>query len=263
MAEMARRWLVWSAATLLLMGALARVGGLGQDWALMQHPPLLLPGGEHWLGTSLWGQDLGARWLQALGQVWSGALPAALIAVLVALMVAWLAAGHGMLSAVARSGMDLMDCVPTLLVLLALGFVLKGMPTAGLLVLGLCLWPESVRVLERGLRVLRHSAWWQQRSLLGAGWSQGGWRHWGPHLWNLLLPQVLLMGMLALKAEVLLQFLGAGSSQSVSLGSLLVEGLAATGQGAWWPLLLPCCTLVWLWSGLLAARRAAPVSRME
>jgi ABC-type dipeptide/oligopeptide/nickel transport system permease subunit len=233
-------------AALLLasLGLSTQLGWVGQDWALVLHAPLQAPGTELLLGSNALGQNLGHRWLQALAGLWTTALPAMLLALLLALLLAWWAAGRGPLRVLAHTLIDLADAVPALLLLLALGFVLRGWAFGAVLVLALCLWPESVRLLEIRLRSLRQSDWWLQAQLSGAGVLRMIFVQLPTNLLPVLRDQAVLLFVLAVKTEVLLSFLGLRHSESVSLGGLLSEGLQASAQGVWFPLLLPCCTLV-------------------
>jgi peptide/nickel transport system permease protein len=200
-----------AAAVLMLLAVLGlatALGWIGQDWALLLHPPLLPPGAQLWGGSNALGQNLGHRWLQALAGLWRTALPASALALVLAVVLAWWASGRGPLRALAHGLIDLADAVPALLLVLALGFVLRGWSLGALLVLALCLWPESVRVLELKLRAVRNCDWWLQAQLSGANLSRALWVQLPANLLTNLRDQALLLFVLAVKTEVLLSFLG-------------------------------------------------------
>lgn len=242
-------------ALLAILGLSSQLGWIGQDWALLRHAPLLAPSAELLAGSNALGQNLGHRWLQALAGLWTTAVPAMLLALALALVLAWWASGRGPLRALAHGLIDLADAVPALLLLLALGFVLRGWTLGAVLVLALCLWPESVRLLELKLRTLRSADWWLQTRLSGAGVMRAIRVQLPPNVLPVLRDQAVLLFVLAVKTEVLLSFLGLRQGGSVSLGGLLTEGLQATAQGVWFPLLLPCCTLVFIVASALTLGR--------
>lgn len=236
------------------LGGLAAAGWIGTDWLQIRLSPFALPQSDAWAGANALGQDLGARWLQALASLWRMALPACLLGLFVALLIALLASGRGLLAAAARLLIDLADSVPALLVVLALMLALQGWWWGSFIALAWCLWPESVRMLEVELRRVRRAEFWQAARLTGAG----PWRTLRvqllPLLWPMLRDQSALLLLLAIKTEVALNFIGIHTGHTVSLGGLLAEGLGAIAQGYWWPMLLPCFTLILLMFAATAIR---------
>lgn len=240
---------------LFVLGALAAVGGIGDDWARLTLPPHLPPGSAAaWLGSNALGQDLGARWLQALGGLWTTILPAAVAALGLALVLGWLAAGRTLPGIIARGTIDLADALPALLVALALLLAWRAGPAGVLLALAWCLWPDSVRTFEAEFRRLRAAPLWASTQLLGASPWRVLTRHALPLLLPLLRDQLVVLLILAIKLEAALGFIGAHQARTVSLGSLLAEGQAAAAAGDWWPLLLPCFTLLLLAGGMILTR---------
>jgi peptide/nickel transport system permease protein len=250
---------------LLGLGALAAIGLIGQDWASLPHAPGLPPGSTAWLGSNALGQDLGARWLQALASLWKSVLPAATGALLLSAALAWLAAGRGATGALARGGIDLSDALPALLVALALLLIWRGGPLGVVLALLWCLWPYSVRLLEAEFTRLRTSPLWASATLVGAT-PLDAWRtHALPLLRPLLRDQFIVLALLGVNLEVALGFIGVYNATGVSLGSLLAEAQSALSAGSWWPLVLPAFTLLLLAGGMiaLAPRRFLSASRVE
>lgn len=247
------------------LGALTVLGWIGQDWAALPHPPYLRPGSLAWLGSNALGQDLGARWLQALAGLWRTALPAAAGALLTATALAWWAAGRGVGGRMARGAIDLADAVPALLIALGLLLAWRGGTFGVALALFWCLWPYSVRQLEAECSRLRQSSLWAQVSVSGAT----PWRAWRrqalPLLKPLLRDQFVLLVLLAINLEVALGFIGVYSASGISLGALLAEGQSAVTAGHWWALVLPGFTLLLLAGGMigLAPRRFLSLPRVE
>ena len=92
MLERCCRLVLWLFA---LLGGLAAIGWIGQDWVRISLPAYAAPDWSAWAGANAIGQNLGQRWLQALASLWLLALPAALLALSLALLLDWLAAVDG------------------------------------------------------------------------------------------------------------------------------------------------------------------------
>lgn len=261
-------WPSHAIAVALLLGyALAAIGfwlGLwGQHWALPGNPAWLDPSLEHWLGTNRLGQDLFARSLRATATAFEIGLPVALMAV---------AAGAGLgATAGLRAGNWLddlilwlastLDAIPFYLFVAALAFALQGHAWGMQLAMVLTFWTATARIIRSETRRVMTLPFIEAARVAG----QPGWRivlnHILPNLRHLLVIQFALIFVAAIKAEVILSFLGIGGLDRVSWGIMLAEAAEDILNGHYMNLVAATLSLfgLVLAINLLADRHAQPV----
>jgi peptide/nickel transport system permease protein len=119
--------------------------------------------------------------------------------------------------------MGTIDAVPFYLFVATVAIALDRMPGSLQLAMALSFWTLTARIVRtETMRIM-------QREFVAAarvGGSRPGRilvRHVLPHLAPLLLVQVSLVFVAAIKAEVVLSFLGIGSQDSISWGIMIAE----------------------------------------
>ncbi|HEX4872257.1 MAG TPA: ABC transporter permease subunit [Nevskiaceae bacterium] len=186
-------------------------------------PLAAAPSAEHWLGTTRNGQDLAARVVLASGQAATQGLALGLATTALGVLLGALARAH----ALGRHGMQalatLADALPFYLLALALGHALGGSAWALPLAIVLSQWTLTARLLAIELQRIESSGFVAAAQVAGLGRLQRLRHHLLPHSRAVILPQALLTTVVAIKAEVLLGFLGLGSPETVSFGLLLAE----------------------------------------
>jgi len=209
--------------------------GLGQPaerWMALSLAPGIKPSWQAPFGANALGQDLFARWLEALAELWRSSVPGAAMAWLLALLLAVWASQRGWRGAFGRWLLDLGDSLPGLLVLLAGAVALAEVPGASALLFALALWPEVARSMAQQWRSGQEAMHVLAAQTLGVQGARLWWRHVLRPIWPLLLRQALVLWIMALKWGVLLGFLGIGQGGTCNLGNMLTQGLAAARLGA-------------------------------
>ena len=217
------------ALALLLVYVVAACGfwlGLwGQYWALPGNPAWLGPSPEHWLGTNRLGQDLFARGLRATATAFEVGLPVSLLAVAAGAglgATAGLRAGHWTDDLILWLAGTL-DAIPFYLFVAALAFALQGQAWGMQLAMVLTFWTTTARIIRSETRRVLTLPYIEAARVAG----QPGWRivlnHVLPNLRHLLVIQFALIFVAAIKAEVILSFLGLGGLDRVSWGIMLAE----------------------------------------
>jgi peptide/nickel transport system permease protein len=216
--------------SLLVLTYLAAAAGVwfslwGQDWAAISGGLREPPSWEHWLGTNRLGQDVFDRLLAATATAFEVGLVVAISAVAIGTLIGGVAGyrPQGRMDAVLTWLMGTIDAVPFYLFVATVAIALDRMPGSLQLAMALSFWTLTARIVRtETMRIM-------QREFVAAarvGGSRPGRilvRHVLPHLAPLLLVQVSLVFVAAIKAEVVLSFLGIGSQDSISWGIMIAE----------------------------------------
>ncbi|KII11645.1 ABC transporter permease (plasmid) [Phaeobacter sp. S60] len=239
-----RRRLLLAAVILLCLGIwLAGAGGLLEYHSSKE--VLAPPGQGHWLGTNEIGQDVLTGLILATPTTLALAIATALVTVSLAVGAASLVVfGGPFLSALVLRCVDILQVVPTMLLLLLIAALVSPGFMALFFLLVLTGWSDDVRVAAAVLRreALRENV--QYARVMGAGWVYC----WRWHLFAALRP---LLGALmvqnirqaALKSAGL-AFLGLTDPRLLTWGSMMQSAMDQLYTDAWIWLLLPPAALL-------------------
>jgi len=201
------------------------LGWWAQDWALITGAKWAPASMDHWFGTNIIGQDIFAR------AIWSTAT-----AFEVGLVVAVAAVGVGGLLG-ATSGffagswldelvlwlMGVLDAMPFYLLVAAIAFALAEFPYSMHVAMIATFWTTTARLTRGEVIKLRGMEFVEAARAIGVPPSTTIFRHVMPNTLHILLVQVTLCFVDAIKAEVILSFLGLGVKDGMSWGLMISE----------------------------------------
>ena len=235
---MSRRALVLLLAAYLLLGLAAAAGWIGADWAEMRDGLESRPPGQAgWLGTDHLGRDVLARVLQgiwialAVGGISAGA--AVVFGAAMGLLAGWY---RGPVDGAAVWLSGVVAAVPGILLILAVGFVLDRGLASVCAAIAVATWVGVFRLVRAEVLRLKELEYVAAARAAGAGGLRILLRHLLPNLRGLLAVQFSLRFVYAVKAEVLVSFLGIGMLQEPSWGRMIARAQYDLGDGLWWPL---------------------------
>ena len=201
------------------------LGMLGQGWSQADGGRWEAANATHWWGTNVLGQDIFQRSMFSVKVAFE-------IGIIVALSSSLLGAVAGA-AAGWRSGswldeaivlvMGILDSIPFYLFVAAVAFALQGSAFAMHLAMIASFWTTTARLVRTEVMRLREQDFVQSALLLGLPpWLVLA-RHVLPNTSHILLAQSTISFAAAIKAEVVLSFLGIGVQDGVSWGLMLAE----------------------------------------
>ncbi len=198
------------------------------------------PGPEHWLGTNDIGQDVLVGLMHAMPNTVFIAVAAGLISLVIATVFACLAAVGGALASTAVLRIvDILQVIPSILLLLLFAAWLQPGIAGIVLLLALTTWHEDIRVLRaivlreltrENVRFARH---------MGAGWTYCVARHIVPAVWPALVGLYVQNIRQAVMKTAGIAFLGLTDPRLTTWGSMMQDSLDYLHGDAWSWLLLP------------------------
>jgi peptide/nickel transport system permease protein len=153
----------------------------------------------------------------------------------------WLGAGLDRLT-------DWFLVIPYLPLAIVLATVLGRSLLNIIIVIGVTSWPSTARIIRAQTLSVEGRPYLERAKALGGSNFHQMTKHVLPNVMPLVLANTTLAVSISILSETTLSFLGLGSPDDVSWGSILEEGFAAgaISQGAWWYLAAPgiCVVLV-------------------
>lgn len=225
---------------LYLLAAILTAFGLftpAIDLADMQADAAPNPGA--WFGTDHLGRDVLAQTVQGTRVALSVGTLAAGLAVLLGALFGVLAGWYGgRLDALILWLSGSVAAIPGILLVLVLSWMLGGGYVGVFLAVGLVSWVGIYRLVRVEVQRLRSEPFVLSSRSFGARFSGIAWHHLLPNLAPLLGTQFLLHFLFAVKAEVILSFLGIGMQGYTSWGTMIADAWAFDdlGQQRWWRL---------------------------
>jgi peptide/nickel transport system permease protein len=241
----------------LALGAVALIGGLFVDPADRRtgaFPARQPPSAEAILGTTSLGQSVAIQWTEAVPNSMMVGLIAATIGTVIGATIG-LVSGYfgGKIDAVLRVLIDVFLSVPSLLFLILIASLLKGVsvPTMALII-GLFAWAWPARAVRSQALTLKERAFVNVARLNGVSEIEIVGREILPHTFTWLGANFLNAFIAAILAESGLSILGLGPQQDMTLGMMIYWALSfgAILQNFWWWWLTPVVTLMVLFLSL-------------
>ncbi|NBB92093.1 MAG: ABC transporter permease subunit [Gammaproteobacteria bacterium] len=212
-------------AVYLVAAAGVWLGWWGTDWSGIQASGRQPPSPEHWLGTNLLGQDIFSRLLAGTATAFEVGLlvsvPATLLGALVGAFAGYFPQRWP--DAVLMWLTGTLDAIPFYLFVIALSYAMRDHPAAMQLAMIMTFWTLTARIVRAETLRIRQLGFVAAARVSGLGSWQIIRRHVVPHTVHILLVQAAILFVAAIKAEVLLSFLGLGLQDGVSWGIMLAE----------------------------------------
>ncbi|GGS68082.1 peptide ABC transporter permease [Planobispora rosea] len=222
---------------LLLLGLLGPVliGGTPNAYGTQ---PMQPPSGEHWFGTTTFGQDVFTQFVHGLRTTFAVGVLGGGIAAVIGMLVGFVAGYRGGLVDEALNMLtNIVLVIPTLAVLLIINAYL-GVRSVGAqaLFIGLTSWPWAARAIRAQTFSLRTRDFVDLARLSGASTWRIITREIAPNMSSyLFMTFILLFGGSILIASSL-DFIGLGPTEGISLGLMLQNAnqWSAMQLGMWW-----------------------------
>jgi len=209
------------------------LGLLGQDWYVTGTSSFSPMSSEHWFGTTRNGQDIFDRAIYSTKVAFE-------IGLLVAVVTTAIGGALGAISGyfagtwideVVLWMMGVLDALPFYLFVAAVAFAMQGHPLGMHVALIATLWTTTGRIVRGEVIKLRSLEFVEAARTIGAPDALIIFRHILPNTSHILLVQATIVFVTAIKAEVILSFLGIGTQDGVSWGLMLSQSTAEVTIG--------------------------------
>lgn len=217
----------------LLIALLVWLGVIGQQWDELLAPGQSGPSAQYWFGTTINGQDILERTLYSTKTAFQVGLIVALFSILFG------AIGGALMGFYSNTWLDeailwlmnSIDCVPYFLLVAAIAVALKENPYAMHIAMIMAFWTSTARVIRGEVIKLKNMEFTEAAHSLGVPTYRIIFKHLLPNTIHILLVDLTLLFITAIKSEVILSFLGLGVKDSISWGVMIAEASTEVSSG--------------------------------
>lgn len=216
---------------------LSATGLLASNWSAEVGASYSPPSFEHFFGTDIFGKSVLLKTVKATEVAMSVGLVTAIISMCIGLFFG-LVSGYfgGVIDEIIVWFYTTVSSVPSIMLLVAITFILDKGILSVYLALGLTSWVSLCRLI-RG-EVIRHKdrEYVHAAKALGASNTRRLLMHITPNIFHIVIINFSLQFQMAIKYEVILSYLGLGVQGRPSWGIMINDANQELARGAWWQL---------------------------
>lgn len=217
----------------LLIAILAWLGLIAQGWDELLAEGQMGPTAEYWFGTNINGQDIFQRAIYSTKTAFEVGLTVAVVATITGALVG---STTGYFSGTWIDElflwlMNCLDCIPYYLMVAAFAVALADNPYAMHIAMMSCFWMGTARLVRGEVIKLKNMEFAEAARSLGVPVYRVIFKHLLPNTSHILLVEMTLLFITAIKSEVILSFLGLGVKDSISWGLMIAEASGEVTAG--------------------------------
>jgi ABC-type dipeptide/oligopeptide/nickel transport system permease subunit len=200
-------------------------GWWGQDWSSIAGPSWSPPSPDHWFGTNLIGQDIFERALYSTRTAYEIGLIVAISSTLIGAVLGVISGFYAgsWIDDLILWQMGVLDAMPFYLFVAAVAYALAGSAWAMHIAMIATFWTLTARLVRGEVIKLRSLGFVEAAIATGVPAPVILFRHILPNTSHILLVQGTIIFVSAIKAEVILSFLGLGVQDGTSWGLMIAE----------------------------------------
>ena len=220
-----------------LLALLSATGVVAGNWGEEVGPSYGAPSLDYLLGTDIFGRSI-------LRKAIKGTEVAVSVGLITAVLAAFIGTSLGSLAGYFGGRVDdfivwlytVFTSVPYILLIVSIAFVLGKGIFSVYLALGLTSWVGLCRIVRAEVIRHREREYVQAAHAVGGGHMRKLVKHIIPNIFHVVLINFSLQFQMAIKAEVILSYLGLGVQGSPSWGRMIDDAKLELARGVWWQL---------------------------
>jgi ABC-type dipeptide/oligopeptide/nickel transport system permease subunit len=224
-------------AVYVLVAVLTAFGVIAADWSQEVGPSYASPSFEYLFGTDIFGRSVFAKTLKGAEVAISVGLVTAMIAIFIGVTLGCFAGYFGgKIDEVIVWFYTTFSSIPSIMLLVAITFILGKGLIAVFLALGLTSWVNLCRLIRGEVIKHKNREYVHAASAIGGGHMRKLFRHILPNVFHLVIINFSLQFQFAIKSEVILSYLGLGVQGQPSWGTMIDDAKLELARGVWWQL---------------------------
>ncbi len=197
----------------------------------------LAPGADALFGTDIFGRSVATRVIKATETAVAIGVVVSIIAIVIGTTLGMLAGYFGgIIDEIIVWFYTTFSSIPSIMLLVAIAFILGKGTTTVFLSLGLTSWVGLCRIVRAEVMKHKEREYIAAANAIGATHSRKLIKHILPNISHLLIINFTQTFDSAVKAEVVLSFLGLGVVGRPSWGTMIDDSKLELARGVWWQL---------------------------
>jgi peptide/nickel transport system permease protein len=220
-----------------LIALLTFMGVIAGNWGAEIGPSYAPPSAEFIFGTDIFGRSVFLKMVKGAETAVAIGLATACIALIIGTTLG-LISGYfgGIVDELITWLYTTWSAIPGIMLLVSIAFVLGKGTTTVFLALGLTSWVGLCRVVRGEVMKHKDREYAQAARALGASHFRRIFKHILPNITHVLIINFSLTFEAAVKAEVVLSYLGLGVQGRPSWGTMIDDSKLELARGVWWQL---------------------------
>lgn len=216
---------------------LTSIALLANNWGLEVGPAYAPPSAEYIFGTDIFGRSVFWKVIKAAETAVAIGLATAAIAIVIGTLLGMISGYFGgIIDEIIVWFYTTFSSIPSIMLLVSIAFIMgKGTSTV-FISLGITSWVGLCRIVRGEVMKHKDREYAQAASALGASNTRKLFKHILPNISHVLIINFSLTFEAAIKAEVILSYLGLGVQGRPSWGTMIDDSKLELARGVWWQL---------------------------
>ncbi len=220
-----------------LVALLTSAGVLASGWNKVVGPSYMEPNATAFFGTDIFGQSVSQKVIKATETAVAIGIVVSMISIFIGTTLGMIAGYFGgVVDEIIVWFYTTLSSIPSIMLLVAIAFILGKGTTTVFLALGLTSWVGLCRIVRAEVMKHKEREYIQAANAIGATHSRKMFRHILPNISHLLIINFTQTFDSAVKSEVVLSFLGLGVVGRPSWGTMIDDSKLELARGVWWQL---------------------------
>ncbi len=220
-----------------LIALLTFMGFVAGNWGLEIGPSYSPPSADYLFGTDIFGRSVFLKMVKGAETAIAIGLATAMISITIGTLLGMIAGYFGgLIDEVIVWFYTTFSSIPSIMLLVSIAFIMGKGTTTVFISLGITSWVGLCRIV-RG-EVMRHKdrEYAHAANAIGASNTRKLFKHILPNISHVLIINFSLTFEAAIKAEVILSYLGLGVQGRPSWGTMIDDSKLELARGVWWQL---------------------------
>lgn len=219
------------------VAALTSLGILASDWGKEIGPSYMAPNSAAFMGTDIFGRSVLLKAIKATETAVTIGIVVSVISIVIGTTLGMIAGYFGgFIDEIIVWFYTTFSSIPSIMLLVAIAFILGKGTTTVFLSLGLTFWVGLCRIVRAEVMKHKEREYIHAANAIGATHSRKLIKHILPNISHLLIINFTQTFDSAIKAEVVLSFLGLGVVGRPSWGTMIDDSKLELARGVWWQL---------------------------
>lgn len=220
-----------------LIALLTFMGVIASNWGAEIGPSYSPPSADYFFGTDIFGRSVFLKTIKGAETAIAIGLATSIISLVIGTAMGAIAGYFGgLIDEVIVWFYTTFSSIPFIMLLISIAFIMGKGTTTVFISLGVTSWVSLCRIVRGEVMKHKEREYSQAASALGAGHTRKIFKHILPNISHVLIINFSLTFESAIKAEVILSYLGLGVQGRPSWGTMIDDSKLELARGVWWQL---------------------------